>query len=50
MIGAEQAVSICDRLTEKFGERFKTPELLRELAASGETFYGRFGPNAKRAA
>jgi 3-hydroxyacyl-CoA dehydrogenase/enoyl-CoA hydratase/3-hydroxybutyryl-CoA epimerase len=50
MIGAEQAVEICDNLTEKFGARFKTPELLRELAGSGETFYGRFGPKAKKAA
>ena len=50
MIGAEHAVAICDDLTEKFGERFKTPELLRELAASGETFYGRFGPKAQDAA
>ena len=50
MIGAEHAVEICDNLTEKFGERFKTPELLRELAASGETFYARFGPKAEKAA
>lgn len=43
IIGAERAVEICDALTEKHGERFTTPALLREMAKNGETFYGRFG-------
>ncbi|KAB7615939.1 3-hydroxyacyl-CoA dehydrogenase [Amylibacter sp. SFDW26] len=47
IIGADKAVEICDDLTEKFGERFTTPALLRELSKNGETFYGRFGPEAK---
>ncbi|MBP9950334.1 MAG: enoyl-CoA hydratase/isomerase family protein [Cypionkella sp.] len=42
IIGAPRAVEICDGLTTRYGERFKTPELLREMAAKGETFYGRF--------
>ena len=50
MIGAQAAVDICDELTEKFGKRFTTPELLRDLAKTGETFYGRYGPKAKAAA
>ncbi|MBV7378775.1 3-hydroxyacyl-CoA dehydrogenase NAD-binding domain-containing protein [Maritimibacter dapengensis] len=50
MIGAEKAVEICDHLTETHGERFACPDLLRDLAAKGETFYGRFGGNAAKAA
>ena len=42
MIGAARAVEICDGLTATHGARFKVPKLLREMAASGETFYGRF--------
>jgi 3-hydroxyacyl-CoA dehydrogenase len=43
IIGAGKAVEICDNLTATHGPRFETPKLLREMAASGETFYGRFG-------
>ncbi|MEM9715739.1 MAG: 3-hydroxyacyl-CoA dehydrogenase NAD-binding domain-containing protein [Pseudomonadota bacterium] len=40
MIGAEQAVAICDELTEKFGERFTTPQSLRDMAANSADYYG----------
>lgn len=43
IIGAARAVEICDGLTARYGARFTTPKLLRDLAASGETFYGRYG-------
>ncbi|MBT8460033.1 MAG: 3-hydroxyacyl-CoA dehydrogenase, partial [Boseongicola sp.] len=43
MIGAAKAVEICDALAETHGIRFKTPALLRDLAETGETFYGRYG-------
>jgi 3-hydroxyacyl-CoA dehydrogenase/enoyl-CoA hydratase/3-hydroxybutyryl-CoA epimerase len=46
MIGAGKAVEICDGLTKAFGARFTTPALLRDMAAKGETFYGRFAPAA----
>ncbi|MDX8351149.1 3-hydroxyacyl-CoA dehydrogenase NAD-binding domain-containing protein [Cognatiyoonia sp. IB215182] len=49
IIGAPYAVERCDQLTEAFGERFKTPDLLREMAEKGQTFYGRFGQEAKAA-
>ncbi len=49
MIGAAYAAERCDQLTEKFGERFATPALLREMAEKGQDFYGRFGPQAKAA-
>ena len=43
ILGAGRAVEICDQLTERYGARFTTPKLLRDMAASGETFYGRYG-------
>ncbi|QCO57176.1 3-hydroxyacyl-CoA dehydrogenase (plasmid) [Pseudorhodobacter turbinis] len=44
MIGAARAVAICDDLTARFGDRFKAPALLRDMAAKGESFYTRFAP------
>ena len=44
IIGAARAVEICDALTARHGPRFAAPELLREMAATGDTFYGRFAP------
>ncbi len=49
MIGAGKAVEICDHLSKTYGERFTAPALLREMAEKGETFYGRFAPQAKAA-
>ena len=40
--GAAAFVALCDRLTEKYGARFAPPQLLREMAAKGESFYGRY--------
>ena len=48
IIGAPQAVEICDGLKARYGARFETPKLLRDMAAKGETFYGRF--SAQKAA
>ena len=47
MIGAAKAVEICESLAGQ-GPRFKTPDLLADMAAKGQTFYARFG-NAARA-
>ncbi|MEM8554957.1 MAG: 3-hydroxyacyl-CoA dehydrogenase NAD-binding domain-containing protein [Pseudomonadota bacterium] len=44
MIGAAKACEVCDDLHARFGERFKTPDLLRDLAAKGDSFYGRYQP------
>ncbi|MEH6725883.1 MAG: 3-hydroxyacyl-CoA dehydrogenase NAD-binding domain-containing protein [Hyphomicrobiales bacterium] len=41
-MGPARFVAACDELTEKHGPRFAPNDLLRELAASGDTFYGRF--------
>ena len=48
IIGAARAVEICEKLVAEFGPRFEAPALLREMAAKGESFYGRLG--AKQAA
>ncbi|WP_018633074.1 3-hydroxyacyl-CoA dehydrogenase NAD-binding domain-containing protein [Neomegalonema perideroedes] len=50
LMGAKKAVALCDELTAKFGERFTAPKILRDLAAKGESFYGRFAPQEKAAA
>ena len=50
MVGAPWAAEQTDALTNSQGARFETPKLLRELAESGESFYGRFGGEAAKAA
>jgi len=50
MLGAAYAADRCDELTAAYGDRFACPALLREMAEKGQSFYGRFGPEAKRAA
>ncbi len=40
-IGIANVVAILDGLTQRHGERFTPPQLLREMAAAGATFYGR---------
>ena len=42
-IGAKAFVEKADQMAKDFGEPFKVPGLLRDMAAKGETFYGRFG-------
>ncbi|MEM6276148.1 MAG: 3-hydroxyacyl-CoA dehydrogenase NAD-binding domain-containing protein [Pseudomonadota bacterium] len=44
MIGAGYAVERTGDLTERFGPRFETPALLKDLAANNDSFYGRFQP------
>jgi 3-hydroxyacyl-CoA dehydrogenase/enoyl-CoA hydratase/3-hydroxybutyryl-CoA epimerase len=50
MIGTPYAAERCDQLEAKFGPRFKCPDLLREMAAKNQTFYGRFAGEAQNAA
>ncbi len=47
-MGAKAFVELCQRLQAKHGDRFAPPKLLVDMAASGETFYGRAA--AKKAA
>lgn len=39
-VGLAEVVRTLDRLTQQYGERFAPPQLLRDMAAKGETFYG----------
>ncbi|MEH6665052.1 MAG: 3-hydroxyacyl-CoA dehydrogenase NAD-binding domain-containing protein [Brevundimonas sp.] len=41
-IGLKAFVEQADKYAEKYGERFTPPRLLRDMAARGETFYGKF--------
>jgi 3-hydroxyacyl-CoA dehydrogenase / enoyl-CoA hydratase / 3-hydroxybutyryl-CoA epimerase len=42
-VGVAKFVAELDRMTAAYGDRFAPPQLLRDMAAKGETFYGRFG-------
>lgn len=42
MLGADKAVETCETLAAAHGPRFAVPEILREMATTGQTFYGRF--------
>ncbi|MBL1257615.1 3-hydroxyacyl-CoA dehydrogenase NAD-binding domain-containing protein [Methylocystis sp. Sn-Cys] len=48
-MGTKAFVALCDKLAAKHGPRFEPPQLLRDMAAKGETFYGRFGGQQKAA-
>ncbi|MDA9433740.1 3-hydroxyacyl-CoA dehydrogenase NAD-binding domain-containing protein [Bradyrhizobium sp. CCBAU 51627] len=48
-MGTKKFVELCLRLEKKYGSRFTPPKLLIEMAAKGETFYGRFTSKATAA-
>jgi 3-hydroxyacyl-CoA dehydrogenase/enoyl-CoA hydratase/3-hydroxybutyryl-CoA epimerase len=39
-VGAARFVETCDRLAGAYGARFEPPQMLRDMAASGGSFYG----------
>jgi 3-hydroxyacyl-CoA dehydrogenase/enoyl-CoA hydratase/3-hydroxybutyryl-CoA epimerase len=49
MMGTKAFVELCRRLEKSCGARFAPAKLLIDMAARGETFYGRFGGQAKAA-
>jgi len=49
-MGSKKFVELCHKLEAKYGSRFTPPKLLEEMAAKGETFYGRFPPKKLAAA
>ncbi|MGB6542770.1 MAG: 3-hydroxyacyl-CoA dehydrogenase NAD-binding domain-containing protein [Xanthobacteraceae bacterium] len=49
-MGTAAFVALCNGLAKRHGERFKPPKLLRDMAKNGETFYGRFPPDKRKAA
>lgn len=49
-MGVKAFVALCERLAAQYGDHFRPTPLLLDMAAKGETFYGRFDPYAKREA
>ena len=49
IIGTPYAAERCDQLSERFGARFATPALLREMAEKNQSFYARFTDQAEAA-
>jgi 3-hydroxyacyl-CoA dehydrogenase/enoyl-CoA hydratase/3-hydroxybutyryl-CoA epimerase len=49
-MGTKNFVALCHKLEARYGSRFTPPKLLIEMAAKGETFYGRFPPKKLAAA
>ncbi len=47
--GIKPFVEEATRMEEKYGERFKVPQLLKDMAAKGEGFYDRFPPGGVKA-
>jgi 3-hydroxyacyl-CoA dehydrogenase/enoyl-CoA hydratase/3-hydroxybutyryl-CoA epimerase len=48
-MGVKNFVSLCERLAKDYGGHFTPTPLLRDMAAKGETFYGRFDPYGEAA-
>jgi 3-hydroxyacyl-CoA dehydrogenase/enoyl-CoA hydratase/3-hydroxybutyryl-CoA epimerase len=40
-VGVKTFVAECDELARKYGKQFEVPKLLRDMAAKGESFYGK---------
>ena len=49
-IGVKAFTEQCEALATQYGPRFTPPALLKDMAAKGETFYGRFGEKTAKAA
>ncbi|MCI0599864.1 MAG: 3-hydroxyacyl-CoA dehydrogenase family protein, partial [Beijerinckiaceae bacterium] len=49
-MGAAKFAALCEKLRQKFGERFAPPPILADIAKGGETFYERFAGEPKRVA
>jgi 3-hydroxyacyl-CoA dehydrogenase/enoyl-CoA hydratase/3-hydroxybutyryl-CoA epimerase len=48
-MGAKAFVDMCNGLAKRYGSRFKPLKILRDMAKTGETFYGRFPPEKRKA-
>ncbi|MEM6480879.1 MAG: 3-hydroxyacyl-CoA dehydrogenase NAD-binding domain-containing protein [Pseudomonadota bacterium] len=49
IIGAPYATERCDALCDKYGQRFRTPDLLREMTSRNTGFYAHFADRVKAA-
>ena len=50
MMGTKNFVALCKELEKKCGPRFKPNKQLADMAAKGESYYGKFAPAKKVAA
>jgi 3-hydroxyacyl-CoA dehydrogenase/enoyl-CoA hydratase/3-hydroxybutyryl-CoA epimerase len=50
MMGTKKFVALCEKLSAKYGERFKPNQQLVDMAAKGESYYSRFAPKRQKAA
>jgi len=41
-VGVKKFVAECDDFAKKYGNQFAVPKLLRDMAAKGESFYGKY--------
>jgi 3-hydroxyacyl-CoA dehydrogenase/enoyl-CoA hydratase/3-hydroxybutyryl-CoA epimerase len=48
-MGTKAFVELCNGLARTYGDRFKPSALLLDMAKKGETFYGRFAPDKRKA-
>jgi len=48
-MGTKAFVELCNGLAKTYGDRFKPSALLVNMAKKGETFYGRFAPDKRKA-
>lgn len=48
-MGVKNFVALCEKLAARHGPRFAPNALLKDMAAKGETFYGRFGAGKQAA-
>ena len=49
-MGVKTFVEMCEKLAASYGDHFKPTALLKDMAAKGQTFYGRFDPYRTQAA
>ena len=47
-MSAKKFVAMVKGLEKKYGAQFKAPKLLLDMAAKGDTFYGRFDPKGEK--
>jgi 3-hydroxyacyl-CoA dehydrogenase / enoyl-CoA hydratase / 3-hydroxybutyryl-CoA epimerase len=48
-MGTRKFVELCHKFEARYGSRFTPPKLLEDMAAKGETFYGKFPPKKQAA-
>jgi 3-hydroxyacyl-CoA dehydrogenase/enoyl-CoA hydratase/3-hydroxybutyryl-CoA epimerase len=49
-MGATNFVALCEKLRQKYGERFAPPKIVADMASAQESFYGRFAARTNRVA